>query len=49
MGGYTHLRDSSRYQSTCLIGNWMEERELRRSQLKALLASKTTGTLKLDG
>lgn len=48
MADYNHLRDSARYQSTTLIGNWNEERELRRSILKDLLCKKTTGTLRLD-
>mmetsp|Transcript_17107 Transcript_17107/g.36945 ORF Transcript_17107/g.36945 Transcript_17107/m.36945 type:complete len:401 (-) Transcript_17107:72-1274(-) len=46
--GYSHLRDTARYQATTLIGGWYEERELRRSILKDLLAKKTTGTLRLD-
>lgn len=33
--------------ATC-IGNWYEERELRRSILKDLLGKKMTGTLRLD-
>jgi hypothetical protein len=35
-------------QSSVLIGNWDEERELRRTQLKDLLSKKSSGTLKLD-
>lgn len=35
-------------QSNVLISNWLEERELRRTQLKQLLSNKTGGTLKLD-
>uniref|UniRef100_A0A7S0X1Q8 Uncharacterized protein n=1 Tax=Chlamydomonas leiostraca TaxID=1034604 RepID=A0A7S0X1Q8_9CHLO len=48
MGGHDHLRDSAKYASTVLIGNWLEERELRRSALKDLVSKKTTGTLRLD-
>lgn len=35
-------------QATSLVGNWNEERELKRSVLKDLLTRKMTGSLKLD-
>ena len=37
-----------RGQATSLIGNWLEERELRRSILKDALSKKMTGSLRLD-
>lgn len=41
-------RDVTKFNATCLIGNWSEDRELQRTLLKQLLANKSTGTLKLD-
>ncbi|GAX80724.1 hypothetical protein CEUSTIGMA_g8159.t1 [Chlamydomonas eustigma] len=48
MEGYSHLNDTARFQATSLIGNWLEERELRRSILKECLAKKSSGSLRLD-
>ena len=48
MQGYEHLKGSSRFDSTTLINNWAEDRELQRSLLKDVLARKMTGVLKLD-
>eukprot|EP00199_Chlamydomonas_sp_CCMP681_P002151 CAMPEP_0119111138 /NCGR_PEP_ID=MMETSP1180-20130426/34119_1 /TAXON_ID=3052 ORGANISM="Chlamydomonas cf sp, Strain CCMP681" /NCGR_SAMPLE_ID=MMETSP1180 /ASSEMBLY_ACC=CAM_ASM_000741 /LENGTH=424 /DNA_ID=CAMNT_0007097937 /DNA_START=15 /DNA_END=1289 /DNA_ORIENTATION=+ len=45
---YAHLHDSAKYQAGTLVSNWMEERELRRTQLKQLLHNKMGGTLRLD-
>jgi hypothetical protein len=42
------LPPSCKIQVSTCIGNWQEERELRRSILKDLLAKKTAGSLKLD-
>ncbi|KXZ51142.1 hypothetical protein GPECTOR_13g629 [Gonium pectorale] len=42
------MRDVTRFNPVCLIGNWAEDRELQRTILKDLLARKGTGTLKLD-
>lgn len=35
-------------QSGTCLGNWAEERELRRTILKDMMAKKTMGTLRLD-
>lgn len=48
MEGYSHLNDTARFQATSLIGNWVEEKELRRSILKDCLGKKSTGSLRLD-
>ncbi|EFJ51617.1 hypothetical protein VOLCADRAFT_87820 [Volvox carteri f. nagariensis] len=42
------MRDVTRFNPVCLIGNWAEDRELQRTILKDLLSRKGTGTLKLD-
>ncbi|GFR43092.1 hypothetical protein Agub_g4100 [Astrephomene gubernaculifera] len=42
------MRDVTRFNPACLIGNWAEDRELQRTILKDLLARKGTGSLKLD-
>eukprot|EP00798_Chlamydomonas_sp_ICE-L_P018594 gene18594-25106_t len=45
---YSHLHDTARFQSSTLVGNWNEEREMRRSMMKDLLAKRGSGTMKLD-
>ncbi|GIL84233.1 hypothetical protein Vretimale_15863 [Volvox reticuliferus] len=42
------MRDVTRFNPVCLIGNWAEDRELQRTILKDLLSRNGTGTLKLD-
>ena len=42
------VRDVTRYNATCLIGNWSEDRELQRTMMRDMLVKKGTGTLRLD-
>lgn len=37
-----------RYMPHCLMGNWSEEVELKRTVLKDFLQKKETGTLQID-
>ncbi|KAF5831151.1 flagellar associated protein [Dunaliella salina] len=48
MADYSHLRNSSTYNASTLIGNWMEERDLRRTVLQDVVSRKCTATLRLD-
>ena len=43
-----HVLMPSATQATTLVGNWNEERELRRSIMRDMLVKKETGSLRLD-
>lgn len=42
------MRGDVRFNATCLIGNWNEDRELQRTVLKDFLFKRETGSLKID-